>query len=1475
MKNKFLKKKYFKWLLFSFLVFVAGLSILVQFSIFQTFIAKSIVNAYLSEKKEWINFDKLYFSPFSGLNIEELIVFEQGGQDTLLYIETLNVDIDDLNLKEKHVVLDDLTLENPVYYLKSTDTTGNTNMQWVLDLFPSDTSSTDSSGIFKLDVDNIEINNVHFKYQSIDKGQSDGGINFSDLEVFSFNFKAENYRLVNDSMSVDIESIDLKEKSGFVLNNFNGSAIVAPSEISVKHMVIKTLQTHLFATNYSMKYGEWSNLGDFIDKVKLDIDMSLSTIHPNDIAYFAPVLRSYPLPFFTRGRIYGKINRLKSKNLKILVGRKSSIETDFSLDGLPDINETFLSLNLKQLKIYYTDFKEILATQDSTLIKKLPAFFSKIDYINFEGNTTGFLTDLVTYGTFYSSLGTIKTDLHFKLNSSSSKTFSGKIETQQLDLSLLNEKDTIFGKLSLKGKMFANIDSSGNIDGTYNGNISKVEIYKYPYSNIDLDAKYQNNILSSNLNVNDTNIVLHLNSTIDFKNPELIGARIDGEIKKLHFNPLGFIKDSIDRKLSMSIAADIKNASMTEFDGNVKLLNIDYKQNDLTILTDQIEITSLIENNLRNIQIHSDLFDLSLIGQYQLKYAPEWFDFIQHQYLPSLSRFEKKSAYQSQSFNFDILLKKTNQLFNVVSPEYYPSEGTKITGNFNNENALLSIDIKSDTIYLSDLKLSKVNIELNGEEKELNNELTINEVISGKDVLLRDFFLNNLIHKDSINTYLTWSDAISNEIEAEILSESYLNTSNYDSLSIDINMIPSYMTIEDSIWFINDAKFRIRGSHFFAQKFILNHDSQYAYVNGSWNTHKNDTMSVILSQINLEYFPIIDRIMGLDFEGTVNGNLKLSTINDQSIIFGYIRTDTLCINDRELGNLMLSMNFEPLSQKMEIDISNKAGKKNFETIAGKGTFDFKQNNANLDIQINKQKINFFEPFVEEYISEIRGYADGKINISGPLNQLNYQGKISFLSSSMKIKYLGVKYSFNGDVEIKKDAFVFNGLKILEDNNKGDYADLFGNISYHHFEDFIFDLKLNMNSFMVLNTSSIDNELYYGSAFLSGLTEITGNIQNLNIKVSAKTERDTKFFIPLNTSEEASSNNFISFVHKGTNTTVEEDYKADLSGLGLNFELTVTPDAEVMLIFDDQLGDIVKANGSGNLDLNINTLGQFTILGDYNIEKGEYLFTLQNVINKRFKIENGSTIKWNGDPYQAYIDLNAVYRLKTPIYDLTHNDEDKERIPVECHLLMKNSLLNPEITFDIKTPSANDQVKTLINAMDEDEKNKQMLSLLVLNSFSTPDYLKGGEEVGSGNAVGKNAGELLSNQLSNWLSSISDDFDIGVNYRPGDEITSNELEVALSTQLFNDRVSIDGNVGLGKYQNTNSNVIGNVSVDVKINKKGNVRIRGFNRANENEIESVSLYTQGVGLYYREDFDSFGELLTKYWKKATFQGYTPPE
>jgi hypothetical protein len=471
-----------------------------------------------------------------------------------------------------------------------------------------------------------------------------------------------------------------------------------------------------------------------------------------------------------------------------------------------------------------------------------------------------------------------------------------------------------------------------------------------------------------------------------------------------------------------------------------------------------------------------------------------------------------------------------------------------------------------------------------------------------------------------------------------------------------------------------------------------------------------------------------------------------------------------------------------------------------------------------------------------------------------------------------VDYLNVQYTVSGNVNIKPNQINFDNLEIRDKTGNAGSVD--GNIFHNNFKNMRIDFDVNTKKLMLLNTTSANNSSFYGTAYASGNVGIYGFTDDMKVEINMKTNGGTRFYIPLDGPSEIGNNEFIQFVTKDTIKVIKLVSKSNLS---LDFNLEATSDAEIQLIFDEKSGDVIKARGDGNLNMKINSKGKFDMFGDYVLSTGDYLFTLENFVTKKFEIEKGSSIKWNGNAYKANIDIIANYKQRASIKPLFPNDSSSnynKRFPVDCKLYMKDKLTSPDITFGIDLPTIDESTRTLIKNLmtDPNELNRQVFSLLLLRSFVTPISVTGGSGVNAGGAVAATGSEMLSNKISSWLNGVTKDIDIGVNYRPGNSLSSDELDLALSKQLFNNRLVIDGNFGVtNSATNTkttnNSNLIGDVSLEYKLTESGRYRVKAFNRSNDNTqvLNSGGPFTQGVGIFYREEFESLSELYRRYLSK----------
>ena len=655
-------------------------------------------------------------------------------------------------------------------------------------------------------------------------------------------------------------------------------------------------------------------------------------------------------------------------------------------------------------------------------------------------------------------------------------------------------------------------------------------------------------------------------------------------------------------------------------------------------------------------------------------------------------------------------------------------------------------------------------------------------------------------------------------------------------------------------------------------------NNQLVTLAGKLSKNSSDKCDIIIQNLKLAQFNPLLSEAKVAIDGSLTGEISIYGAFGKSVISSDINFNDLKLNNRLIGSGQILSDYNPEKEYVFIK-GYSAFAKGFDgnlmkNLDFEGYYYTKKQEDNLDITFKAEPfdLSLLQPYLKDILTVKVGFFNGSGKITGTPSKPLINAKLKIMKCVMLIDYLNVQYTVSGDVNITPSQLNFDNLEIRD--KTGNVGSVDGNIFHDNFKNMRIDFDVNTKKLMLLNTTAANNSSFYGTAYASGNAGIYGFTDDVKIEINMRTNGGTRFYIPLDGPSEAGNNEFIQFV---TKDTIKKIIPVSKSNLSLDFNLEATSDAEVQLIFDEKSGDVIKARGDGNLNMKINSKGKFDMFGDYVLSTGDYLFTLENFVTKKFEIEKGSSIKWSGNVYKANIDITANYKQRASIKPLFPNDSSSnynKRFPVDCKLYMKDKLTSPDITFGIDLPTIDESTRSLIKNLltDPNELNRQVFSLLLLRSFVTPVSVTGSSGVSAGGAVAATGSEMLSNKISSWLNGVTKDIDIGVNYRPGNSLSSDELDLALSKQLFNNRLVIDGNFGVtNSATNTkttnNSNLIGDVTVELKLTESGKYRVKGFNRSNDNTqvLNSGGPFTQGVGIFYREEFESLSELYRRYLAK----------
>ena len=1466
--------KYFIIVLGIVIIFPTLIAITLQIPLVQTLMVKRITSHFSEQIRSTISVGKFEYRFFNKLILNDVLIKDKH-DDTLAYVQKLSAGIKHIDLKTISFTIGKLDLLNPVLGL-ITDSAGELNLAWYLDMLKNPANTTrKSKGVIK--INEIEISNARLSLLNKIGIKSKNPIDFNNLRLLDVNGIIEDMIIRNDTTSFNLYNLGFRESSGFTVKRLNSGISISKNNYTLNSTYLNCDSSILNFSHIEIHADSAGSFKKFTEEVKFDILLEKSLVSSSDLKYFVPSVGAMNESFWLSGRLIGTVAELRGRDIEFSYGDHTMLNCDFDVSGLPKFENSFIYVGVNSLKANASDIEKLKFPGKGPV--KLPDYFSKLGTISFDGSFTGFTTDFVTYGNFRTNLGTIRTDISLRPEKSKGFKVNGLISLSNIALGELTGKPDMLGNISMRADVDGYAFSFRKYNGRLTGRIDSIEINKYKYRNISLNGNFSEKTWDGTVNISEDNIKMDILGLFNFKE-KLPEFDFTLNLAKADLHKLNFDKPDTSSSLSMILTANFKGTNIDNLNGEIKLLNSRIRKFGNTLELYDFSIRTFAENNKPAINLRTDFVDADLRGYYNFAGLGILFRSALSSLmsLPFQNPVQKKELIKN-NFAFSINFKKTDKLFNFFRTGILLADKSSVNGSIF-PDSIMKIRGDSKMLNFRNIVFKDIAVEANITKSDLNAKLTSSSLNLLGQSELKGFEANLTTHPDTFNFGLSWDnhDKILNSGSFSA-SGSFNKTNEINSkpvLNIRIDSTSFYSM--NNLWKISKCSISVDTTAVRFDKFYISNNSHYYLVDGAISADPADTLLLEFKGIDISPLnSIVSRnappdMVPLSFRGELNGRIRLTNIYSLPLLVTNLSINNFSMLQSEYGNISIISEWNRVKKVADVHAENNLEGKKMINIDG--YYDPTAKYLYLNGLANKLPIDAMNPLLRVFASGINGTASGKVNLSGGPGRFVLKGALMVENGGIKIDYLQTKYKINDSIRFEKNNIIFNNVRASDE--KGNIAILNGFIHHEYFKEFSADIKLNTNECMVLNTKPKDNDMFYGTAYASGVTTIKSGPGSISFDISAKTGKNTKFYIPLYTSETVLDFSFVTFINHDTLPKKDDGQAIHISApvsktlMDLNFDLEVTPDAEVQIIFDPKVGDVMKGHGSAtNLAISYDKQGNFRIYGDYIIDDGDYLFTLKNFLNKSFSVESGGKIIFNGDIHDAGIDIKAIYKTKASLYEITGEERFKEKIPVECQINLSGKLFNPVISLEIYLPTADESTRAYLRNVitTEEELSRQFLYLLVTNHFYS-DLFAGSSVFSSTTATGTSAmavttAEMVSTQLSNMLSKISNDLDIGFVYRPGyKDFNSNEVQVALSTQLLNDKVLINGNfdvTGAGGTPANNEQLIGDFDVEYKITDK--IRFKVFNRFNDPYTGKQAPYTQGFGLFYKQDFDKLSDLLKK--------------
>ena len=1348
-------------------------------------------------------------------------------------------------------------------------------------------ASPQSSKGWSAKLNKISFANDDIKFDNNAQNPTAKGLDFAHMNIKNLNVDANNISYDPNTISGKINSFTFSEKSGLILTKFHTAFSYGPKNSYLNDLLLQTPQT-IIQKQLQVSYPSIASLSTNPGQLQVNANLDGSKLALKDVLLLVPSLaktdpfKSAPNSVFKiSGRVIGKVSDLRIPHLEISGLSQTHIKASAIIKGLPNVNKSYFDLTVNDFNTSSADIAKLVSPGT------LPASVSIPQNLNLKGTFKGSINDFNTNMTLRSSYGAL--DLVAAVKNATKKgkqIYTAKIKTNDLNVGALIKQPQTVGKITLSATIKgAGIDPK-KLNLQFNGDIEKAYVKGYNYQHLMLNGTARDGSYVAKARMKDPNINFTLDGKADMnkKYPSINATLL---IDSVNLQKLNLTTGEM--RIHGKIVADVPTADPDYLNGDIKITDLLVAQKGQVIKLDSVSIVSTANADSSTIKLKAPMLYAHMGGKYKLTEIGTALQDVTNKYFnTSLAKASAKAkpAYSPQQFAFDVHIVKTPFTEKLI-PSLKKLDPVLIVGHFNSETGDLVVNGSMPRVVYGSTTINNMKLAVNTANNALNYSLTADDIKASSSIHLLYTSLSGSAQNDKLNVSLQVRDATKKERYRiagvfSILPEEY-----------QFSFLQNGLLLNYTPWVVNgDNAIQFGRKGIMAKDFSITNANQVLSINSD-SQEMNAPVTVGFKNFKIETLTRLAQQDSLQVGGVINGDAHLNNLQ-KSMVF----TSALHINDFNfkgdtVGNVDLKVNNQTSNAyNADVKITGKGNQVNLTGLyytTPASTFDL-----NLDIiSLNMKSI---QGFSFGAIRNASGNLSGQMKITGSTSAPVVRGDVHFNKVGFNVSMLNSYFTMpNESVTFNNDGVRFNDFTMID--SLGNKAVVAGTVYTKTFTDFDFAVDINTNNFRVINSTQVDNKLYYGKLYIDSRIKIRGDINkpvvDANITVNDKT--DLTIVLPSGDPGLDDRKGVVEVINPNAPKLdsiflakqLDSLRKSDLVGLDVTATIKITKEAKFTIVVDERNGDVVQLRGEAQLNGGIDASGKTNLTGTYTVEQGSYNLAYATV-KRKFNFKKGSTITWTGDPTSANINLTATYVANVPPIDLVSNQLGgdltmyKQKLPFNVNLMLKNDLLKPDINFDIILPDSSytvsQEVVSTVNLrlsqirQDPNELNKQVLGVLVLGHFIGDNPLQSlGGNAGIQGAIRNSVSGLLSDQLNklagNLIGGVQLSFDLtsGANYATGIQQNRTDLNVGLSKQFLNDRVTVTvGNnfnlEGQNQPGQKTTDIAGNISVNYKLTKDGRYLIRIYRRDEFIVVEGQVIET-GVGFSLTYEYNHFKELFVK--------------
>lgn len=1332
------------------------------------------------------------------------------------------------------------------------------NFQFVIDALASKDSTKQKTPL-DLQINSLIIRNGEISYRVLSRPSRPGKFSADDINARNISAHIIINRITDDSLNVKVKRIAFDERCGFKLKSLSLSAIACRTKTKIENFKLELpatlIQIPSLQASYRMKNGQ-------IEMPTLQFDGSIKApyISPSDLAVFVPTLTRLNMRPALDIQFNGTGSSLTVK--KIIINTTDGSLQLVANGGVKNYpaNPSWYT-NIDQLKAGQQAISNIYAVATG---KNVPNIIERLGNVQITGYAGGDKKNIASEGKLHTSPG----NLTLAFDKRGDK-ITAHMETVRFNIgSLVNDNKLghISANLNVHGSSKDNFAAQGRVyDFDYNG---------YKYRSLNLNATYRHKRLEGKANIDDPNVQLTAIGT--FVNN---GAKPNLQLKAniAHFEPntLRLTDKWQQTAFAANIACDIKGSDINNADGSIELHDFAMRGPETEYNINNVSVKTGYNNGNHFLDVDSDFGTIDINGHFSYNTIVRSVLNMVAAKLPTIPGLTHKPQREFNDFTLNASLNSTEWMNRLLGIPLEIHRPLNISGEIDDKNEKINLWCDVPSFTFNGNRFSDAFINVESPSDTLKADIRIKKLADrGKYMALH---LNAGASDNHLNTSLSFSNNERHPLKGIINSSTVFAKDEEGVSTAYIDVLPSRATIGDTTWHVAPSSIIYSKNKLQVNSFSVSHDNQMLAINGTATKSENDSLLVTLNDIDVSYVLNLVNFHSVDFLGMASGEARIAgAFSEKPLLSADVIVKDFKFETGRMGTLYANVGYNHEEGNIEINAVAKDEDNRWTDI--NGYVSPKHNYINLAIDAHRTRAEFMESFCGSFMDNVNADINGNVNVVGPLNNINLVGK-AVVDGSVRLSALNTTYWMRGDsVTFVPDEIKFKGDTLYDRN--GNIGIMTGSIYHKHLTNLSYALKVKAKNLLAYDTHSFGDNTFYGTAYVTGDCDIKGKSGEVVIDIDAVPEKNS--ILVYNAADQSSigSTDFITWkdnnVEETDSTDTEHNNKVDIStNIRLNFLINCNPNATLKLIMDEKTGDYITLNGDGVLRASYFNKGSFDIYGNYIVDHGVYKLTIQNIIKKDFTFQKGGSISFGGDPYNAALNLKALYVLNSvSLADLNIGRSfSNNNVRVNCLMNITGNPNSPKVDFDLDMPNMSNDIKQMVYSLlnAEEEKNQQVLYLLAVGRFmaqnnnnnatgETPQYSQ------TSLAMQSFLSGTISQQLNSVLSNVinSSNWNFGANISTGTEGFNNaEYEGMLSGSLLNNRLLFNGQFGYRDNANATTSFIGDFDIKYLLFPNGNLAINVYNKTNDRYFTRNSLNTQGLGVIMKKDFTRISDLF--FWRK----------